>query len=276
MSPEQAKGKPVDKRADIWAFGAVLFEMLTGRTAYQGDDVSEVLASVLAREPEWESLRIGSPRLRRLLGRCLEKDLNNRARDIGDVRLALSEIAEDPDAGADPEPVPTANRPLAAGLTAGGLLVGAVLTALLLPWLQGPEPSPVQRFRMALPADQAIADFGRPLLAFSPTGTHVAYVAGGQLFVRAIDELNALPLGPADDSPFSLAFSPDGEWIAYCSAAGTLRKRSVRGGNCHDTGHRIRRRDQLAGRLPAVRGTRRSGRQTNLGQRRRHRGHPRP
>src|SRR5262249_22185195 len=129
MSPEQAKGRPVDKRTDIWAFGCVLYEMLTGRPAFAGDDVSDVLASVLAREPDWTLLPRGlSPVLGVCLKRCLYKDRRQRIGDAQSVRLAL-EGAFETEATLVPQPVgdvrPAWQRavPVAAALVIGGLLV---------------------------------------------------------------------------------------------------------------------------------------------------------
>ncbi len=103
MSPEQARGKPVDKRADIWAFGCVLFEMLTGKRAFAGDDVTDTLAFVITQEPDWNALPIETPPLlRRLLRRCLEKDLRRRLHDIGDARLELEDAGDEATDDASP------------------------------------------------------------------------------------------------------------------------------------------------------------------------------
>ena len=97
MSPEQARGKPVDKRADIFAFGAVLYECLTGKRAFEGEDVSDTLASILAREPDWELLQPNlHPRLREVLERCVEKDLKKRFRDVGDMLVDIQKVLADP------------------------------------------------------------------------------------------------------------------------------------------------------------------------------------
>jgi eukaryotic-like serine/threonine-protein kinase len=106
MSPEQAKGKVVDRRSDIWAFGIVVFEMLTGRMVYSGETVSETMAKVIMSDPDWNALPAATPvRLRSLLRRCLVKEPRNRIRDIGDVRIAIEEILAKPDEDASDLPV---------------------------------------------------------------------------------------------------------------------------------------------------------------------------
>ena len=119
MAPEQARGKTVDKRADIWAFGLVLYEMLVGRTAFAGDTITDVLAAVLTREPDWTALPATTPAsIKRLLARCLEKDPKRRLRDIGDARLEIEETIRDP--MADPSPVAAAPRVRPFAWTAAG------------------------------------------------------------------------------------------------------------------------------------------------------------
>ena len=153
MSPEQARGKVVDKRADIWAFGAVLFEMLTGKRAFPGEDITDTLAAVVRSEPDW-SLVPGtvSPMLLVFLRRCLQKDLKQRIGDIHDVRLALEgafEIAAAPTAVSVERPQPAPWRralPWAAGIVTGGLLVGVASWALT-----QPAARPVARFVVTTP-----------------------------------------------------------------------------------------------------------------------------
>ena len=126
MAPEQARGKTVDKRADIWAFGLVLYEMLAGRTAFAGDTISDVLAAVLTREPDWTALPATTPAsIRRLLARCLEKDPKRRLRDIGDARLEIEETIRDPDRRTR-SPVAAAPRVRPFAWTAAGFAVAAI------------------------------------------------------------------------------------------------------------------------------------------------------
>jgi len=220
MSPEQAKGKTVDKRSDIFSFGIVLYEMLTGKRAFGGEDVSDVLAAIIRSEPDWNALHVG-PDMAAVIRRCLEKDRKKRWRDIGDVSFALEESRA-------PRPASIATSPrriwptvIAVALAAG--VLGAVLTRNL-----GPDaPRNVSRFAVYLPEGENFAFSGRRVIAFSPDGTHIAYVANWRLNLRALDDVEAVPLAGTGGSrtPF---FSPDGQWIGFW--AGSLQKVSVQGG----------------------------------------------
>src|SRR5688572_26428967 len=160
MSPEQARGKPVDKRADIWAFGCVLFEMLSGRMAFGGETVSDTIAAILERDPDWTTLPAGTPRtVRRLLQRCLDKDPKQRLRDIGDARVEVEQIIrapnEDADAAVVAQETGTWQRRTRLAATAAAIV--AVSSAGLI-WfaLTGagavPGDSRVSRFTVDLPA----------------------------------------------------------------------------------------------------------------------------
>ena len=188
MSPEQAKGKHVDKRSDIFAFGAVLYEMLTGKKAFPGEDISEVFAAVIKLEPDWNALpaNVGS-RMAAWLRRCLDKDPSKRWRDIGDVKFEI----DNDDAGEVSAEV-TTRRPRSF-LVAGALGVAAV--AAVLAWNLKPErPRPVSRFSVYLPEDANFSYAGRRIIAFSPDGSRIAYVANGQLHLRALDQMESVPL----------------------------------------------------------------------------------
>ena len=222
MSPEQARGRPVDKRTDIFSFGAVLYEMLTGRQLFKGEDAADTMASVMRSGPDFRALPAElDPRVRELLARCLEKDPKKRRRDIGDIRADLERpreraIAETPE-----------RRPRS-WLTAVGaaLLVGA--TAIVT-WNLKPEPPrPVQRFEMALPEGVSFSGQGRRIVALSSQGTHLVYAANDQLFVRALDQTENVPVRGTEGAraPF---FSPDGEWIGFW-ADGHLKKVALTGG----------------------------------------------
>ena len=238
MSPEQAKGRQVDKRADIWAFGVVLFEMLTGRQAFGGTDISETLASVLKTDLDLAALPAGTPRnVRRVLSRCIQKDRTRRSRDIGDVRLDLSD-SDDEAAGAAAEALvaPVAavqsalwQRPVPAALAALALIV---LGGLAVWSTTRPAPAPVTRTSIVLPRTQA-AGTEFPVVAVSPTGSHVVYVADAQLYLRAMDESQAVPLaGTEGSSPMFPFFSPDGQWIGFFSQRDSaLQKVSRSGGS---------------------------------------------
>jgi len=234
MSPEQAKGKDVDRRADIWSFGVVLFEMLSGRRLFQGEGISETLAAVIMKDVEWGSLPADTPpRIRRLLERCLERDPKLRLRDIGDARITIQEVLDAPEDVADVKP--TATRRPAWVSIAPWVITAAALAALGWGWFTGGEqraPSPVMRFTMALAEDQPLDNSSLPMLAISPDGRRIAYVGNVNgrevIFLRLSRELESVQLpGTEDaDAPF---FSPDGEWIGF-SAEGKLKKVSVLGG----------------------------------------------
>jgi serine/threonine-protein kinase len=242
MSPEQARGRPVDKRADIWAFGCVLYEMLTGRRAFDGLDTADVLARVIERTPDLKALPLSTPaHLRRLLERCFEKDIRRRLRDIGDARLEL-----DVEPRTSGEPAVSrrwaVSRIAAAGglLAAGGLGVG---------WWAGRRgtsaPVPVTRLMVDVrPAEGLLGSSplerlplgrlrpSRTAIALSPDGRAIAFTArrGSRqsLYVRSLDRDSAVELPGTDgaDGPF---FSPDGRWIGF-HASGSLRRVALAGG----------------------------------------------
>jgi len=238
MSPEQAKAKPVDRRADIWAFGCVLYEMLTGEVAFSGESVTDTLAAVIRAEPDWSLLSASTPmRVRVLLQRCLQKDPRQRLRDIGDARISLDEVlsgAPDlaPVGRVEAPGVPLWRRVV---LWSAGLL--AVALACVAGWILKPTPSPpprpVMRFTITLPPGQRIAGLGQPALALSPDGSRLAYVASQgdtaqQIYVRAMDSGEAKPIFGTEGAtaPF---FSPDGQWLGFF-AGGKLKKIGVNGG----------------------------------------------
>src|SRR5262245_32278802 len=224
MSPEQARGHPVDKRTDIWAFGCVLYEMLAGRPAFGRDTLSDTIAAVLDREPAWDALPADMPAgVHRVLRRCLEKDAKRRFRDIADARLDLDEALAAP-----PKAPRETNRPtrrvrerLPWVIAAAAIVVAAGLGLQSWRLAQRAAPAPtsgraVDRFIELLPPDTLLA--GAPALAMSPDGRRVAYVAvrSGirRLYVRDFAEPSARPLAGTDgaDQPF---FSPDGRWIGF-------------------------------------------------------------
>jgi eukaryotic-like serine/threonine-protein kinase len=228
MSPEQARGKPVDKRADIWAFGVVLFELLTGRRLFQGETVSDTLAAVLKTEPEWSLLPASVPSpVARLLRRCLERDPRRRLRDIGEARVALEERDAD---GASPGSVRATSRRL---LWAAAAVAGAGLFAAgwLLPSAPRSADGTVRKVDLAI--DDLDGQLGRiPLI--SPDGSRVAYVAGGRLQVRNLAQLESVAL-PAGDDVLYFCWSPDGRHLAYVRQ-GRAWKVPVDGGQPTDLG----------------------------------------
>jgi Tol biopolymer transport system component len=239
MAPEQARGKAVDKRADIWAFGVVVYEMLTGRRAFEGDDISDVLASVLKIEPNWTSVPVDTPAsVRRLLRRCLEKDPRKRLSSIGDARLELDE--PDPAAAAvaiaDAPSTATKSRPLVAFLWPAivGVVATAAVAALLWPGPSHAGSGALARVSMLPPA-------GAPLypdstgVAISPDGTMVAFLVGSvvksetQLWIRSLDTIEARRLEGAD-GPQLPFWSPDSRHIGFFSVSGKLKTIAVSGG----------------------------------------------
>ena len=227
MSPEQAKGKPVDQRADIYAFGVVLYEMLTGKRLHHGETTTEVLASVIKEEPQWDKVPV---QVQRLLRRCLEKDPNKRLRHIGDVM----ELVDDAPAATVSVPAtvePRRRRWVVVGSALACVLAAAV--AGLAVWLlKSAPPKPVTRFVMSLPPGQQLT-MARTAIVISPDGTRLAYAAGpgalaSQLYLRAMDglEARAVPGTEGARNPF---FSPDGQWLGF-SAGGKLKKVSLSGG----------------------------------------------
>jgi serine/threonine-protein kinase len=245
MSPEQAKGRPADKRSDIWAFGCVFYEMLNGKRAFDGEDVSETLAFVLTKEPDWNALPANTPvTIRRLLRRALEKDRKRRLPDIGSARLDIDEALSAPatelsaasviDAAPSRSGWRTALWALAAAL-------GSAMAAGVGTWIRlAPTPPPVLRLNLT-PAD------GGPVgnvsllwdVAITPDGNRVVYGTGQtlealQLFVRGLDQLDATPIKGLRN-PIAPFPSPDSEWVGYFEASpnlamNTMKKVSITGG----------------------------------------------
>ncbi|TDI48291.1 MAG: serine/threonine-protein kinase [Acidobacteria bacterium] len=234
MSPEQAKGKVVDRRADIWSFGVVLFEMLSGRRLFEGEGISETLAAVIMKDIDWGGLPADTPRtIRRLLERCLQRDPKSRLRDIGDARIAIEEALRAP---AEPELVTpaTQRRPRWVRVLPWGITVAALAALGWVGWFGGKAapPSPIMRFAMPIAEEQPLVRSPIPLLAISPDGRRIAYVGRNNndrvIFLRHAHQSEAQPLKGTEgaDNPF---FSPDGEWIGF-EADGKLKKVSVLGG----------------------------------------------
>jgi serine/threonine-protein kinase len=233
MSPEQARGKPADKRADIWACGCVLYEMLTGRRAFDGQGVSETLARVIEREPDWTRLPATlPPALRTYVMRCLQKDPRQRVQAIGDLRLAIEGAF---DSAAEPAAaiVPRRRRVALAGLAAI-IASGAIVGTLALVAMRRDEPTPprVSRLQVASSGASALSVFWNNRdLTITPDGSRIIYVGnrGTQLFVRALDALEPVAVftGALPNGPF---VSPDGQWIGFADNRGELKKVPVTGG----------------------------------------------
>ena len=235
MAPEQAKGKTVDKRTDVWAFGAVLYEMLTGQKPFAGKDVSDTLAAVLRIDADFDALPDTTPpRLRQVLKACLQKEPRDRIRDIGDVSLAMKGTFETEVAAADAaRVVPAAVKPLWQKLLP--TVVAAVVVGLgvgLLVWsVTRPEAPVVVRFDYALPDGQAFTNTGRPITALSPDGHAFVYITRDGLYLRALGELDARLIPGTTDNLTSPVFSPDGQTVGYWDRlAEELKRVVIRGG----------------------------------------------
>ena len=243
MSPEQAKGKPVDRRADIWAFGCVLFEMLTGRRAFEGEDVSDTLAAVLRGEPAWDALPAATPaHVRTLLARCIERDVKKRLPHIGVARLELVDSAFHASALAAPTPV-VSRSSWRVHATWAAMAIAGVAGAIYLSRPSVATAPSVVRFAIR-PADGEVfpGANGVPRFAVSPDGTKVVFAASApgkydRLYVRDLSSTRAVPIAgvevPANggdglQQPF---FSPDGSYLAFFSGLeGALKRVPIGGG----------------------------------------------
>jgi Tol biopolymer transport system component len=239
MSPEQARGKRADRRSDIWAFGCVLYEMLTGKMTFSGETVSDTLADIIKEQPDWSRLPAGiSARVRVLLQRCLTKDPRQRLQAIGDARIAIEEVlAGAPEPAYEPKPQPVAadipawKKVLPWGLAAA--LAAGLLVAFLVMRKSAAPDAPIN-LNLVIPADQTLEKLNGPAMAISPDGSRIAFVtqqagsAQGRLFVREMGKREALMLEGTGlaAGPF---FSPDSQWIGFFSD-GKLQKVSVHGG----------------------------------------------
>ena len=248
MSPEQARGKAADKRSDIWAFGSVVYEMLTSKRAFDTGEVSDTLAWILTKEPDWNALPSAVPlSIRTLLRRCLTKDRRRRLDSAADARLEIDDAV---DALGHGEPLTAGAAPLhsrwALWIAAAGVTLAAIafVSAWILTRPATVAPAAVSRFAITLPAAQPIAlSFNDRDLALSDDGTRLAFTAGDQarLMLRDFDQLDARPVAGivSARAPF---LSPSGDWIGYFDRLdegpttgpvvqhGALKKVSVTGG----------------------------------------------
>jgi serine/threonine-protein kinase len=231
MSPEQARGKPVDRRTDIWAFGCVLYEMLTARRAFaSGDTFSDAIAAILTGEVDWSALPPDvPPRIRTLLRRCLQKDPQKRLPHIGLARLEIDDESGDQAAPAAAGP-PRSRRQLAFAAIAGAVVAGGL--AAFAAWTLRPADAPeVTRFSMTLPDGQAFTNTGRQAIAMSPDGTQIVYVANSRLFARALGDETPRAIAGTEHGQgvFHPVFSPDGQSIAFV-AGSELKRVALAGG----------------------------------------------
>src|SRR5262252_4570630 len=241
MAPEQARGKTVDRRADIWSFGVVVFEMLTGRRAFGGDGVSHTLALVMTQEPEWAAVPSSTPpALRGLLRRCLDKDPKRRLQAIGDARLVIEDLIS---GASSDDATGTANstnrshrRPWSRAVPWVVAATALVATAVVSVWSSWRADTPIDRPLVRLDVDLG-ADVSLPAptsvgssVAISADGTRLAYASGSptRVFIRRLDQSKAVEL-PGTQSATAPFFSPDGQWVGFVSG-GKANKISVEGG----------------------------------------------
>jgi serine/threonine-protein kinase len=231
MSPEQARGKAVDRRADVWAFGAVLFEVLSGRRAFDGDTLTDVMGAILHKEPNWRDLPAGTPLwLLRLARRCLAKDARQRLHDIADARVEIEAAEHEPQlTGMERVPLQKP-RWLVVAAAIAGLLVGGVAMR----WIDRGTPSEGSTSALSGPLSHTVIDlagaplalgsnigasgFDNPAVAISPTGTHIVYVGragtGTMLYVRNMATTEVRPIAGSEGAVQSF-FKPDGLWIGF-------------------------------------------------------------
>ncbi|MFC2141936.1 protein kinase [Acidobacteriota bacterium] len=227
MSPEQTKGKAVDKRTDIWAFGCMLFECLVGRRAFKGETISEMMASILKDEPDWKNV-LGSapPQIMELMRRCLVKDPRNRLQHIGDVRIVLQEVQSGTigsDTDLDPQSRPASRLRRVIQIALIGVL--SIVAALVAWFLKPVSDSPLRKF----PIDISMPFISTDGPAISPDGTKIAYVDQNRLWIRELSSLEPREIKNSEGAyiPF---WSPDGGSIAYIVEDGTIKKVPVQGG----------------------------------------------
>jgi serine/threonine-protein kinase len=214
MSPEQAKGRPADKRSDVWAFGCTLYEMLTARRAFAGDDIAETLAAVIRAEPDWEALPPLPAPVLALLKRCLVKDRRERISDIAAALFALREAAAGrqlTDAAVRTASPGRSRLRSVASYLAVVVMTGTITSALWWSFRTSAAPSLVMRFAVDLPDDARFISTAHRMVAISPDGAKIVYQTSRGLHVRS---LSASSEKMIPTTGINLAFSPDGEWVA--------------------------------------------------------------
>ncbi len=237
MSPEQARGRRLDRRSDVFSFGCVLYECLTGKRAFPGETVSDTMAAILRAEPDWSLLPVQtSAAVRKLLRRCLEKDARRRLRDIGDARLDLDDaLSAAPEPAVETAVLPRPKRTSPLLWIVGGALLGIVATfsagRLFAPPVS--RSSPPLRAVLPLPADTRLSFANRPGIAVSPDGRTVVFrgtsQGAGRLYRRGLDTSGAEPIAGTEEG-FNPFFSPDGEWLGFFTTT-ELKKVPVAGGS---------------------------------------------
>jgi eukaryotic-like serine/threonine-protein kinase len=229
MSPEQALGRPADKRSDIWAFGCVLYEMLTGKRAFEGEDVADTLTAVVYGAPDWTAWPDGvAPHIRALVEACLQKDRRQRIADLSTARFVMTERAALPAAVTSRTTPRQHSWKFVALAAAGAAVAGVAGYGVRLPGRTA--ATGVTRFSIVLTEDHPLS--GWPSLTISPDGRQVIYAANQRLYLRSMSELDERPIAGTDSSPATTpVFSPDGQSIAFWSGAERAIKRvAVAGG----------------------------------------------
>jgi Tol biopolymer transport system component len=214
MSPEQAKGKIVDKRADVWAFGCVLYEMLTGKQSFSGETLTDVLAAVVRADPDWGAVPPGTPdAIRRLLRRCLTKDQKQRLRDIGEARITIEDLETGEPRESAGQATSKPVRPVRSVLAWSAAIALAFLVGCAVVWLLRPAGSeiPLRKLELQVGAMDLRDNYG---YSISPNGRSIAYVSNHRLWIRDLDRLEPreVPNTGGAGHPF---WSPDGAYVGY-------------------------------------------------------------
>jgi serine/threonine-protein kinase len=235
MSPEQARGQSLDRRSDIWAFGCVLYEMLTGRAPFAGDTISDTLAAILEREPDWGALpAVVPPTVRALIRRCLDKDRRQRIADISTVQFVLDDVADVASVAAPGGSAATAPRPAmmpSMAMLSAAWLVGAAMVGGAI-WFARPATAPPRLSRLEFtPPSTAALSLDRPALAVTPDGTRIVYASASPegLYVRALDQRDVTPLTRLGE-PYGAFVSADGQWVGFFEGVSSLNRVAITGG----------------------------------------------
>ena len=238
MSPEQARGKPVDKRTDVWAFGCVLYEMITRQAAFQGEDVTEILAAVVKSSVNMDLLPANiHPRISEVLSRCLQKDQKKRYTGVGDVQYEIERVLGDPSGVfvkasliAKPRKKRRLDVPWVAAIAILCFVIAGVAAWILKP-TPPREPKPVVRFGYELPEGQQFGELTERAFAISPDGSQLVYATNKGLYLHSMNEMDSTLLPGTGGSLQRPFFSPDGKWIGFFSSADSrLKKISTSGG----------------------------------------------
>jgi serine/threonine protein kinase/Tol biopolymer transport system component len=231
MSPEQARGRLVDKRSDFWSFGCVLYELLTGKQAFYGENTTDILAAVVKAEPDWQTIPANTaPAIQALLRRCLQPELNRRARDAGDLRIQIEEALSAPPSA---EAATSKRRSIPLWIAATGVGTVAIIAAWMTLWRHAPQgPAPAVRFAFTIPEQQEL-QIANPNVAVSPDGRQFAFVTASTagksaLWVRALDSV-ASRLFVDTEGAVGPFWSPDSQFIGFF-ADGKMKKVSATAG----------------------------------------------